>query len=93
MNVSFSLLEKLPDVFEPGKIYFIKEEGAIYVALSETEVEQYSHFQNIEDLSNSQQKIVEDLEIIRTNAEAGAEMAKTISVISNDDINTLFENI
>lgn len=93
MKVSFGLPTTLPEKFQPGKIYFVKEEGAIYVAISETDVVQYSNYKDLEKINNAQQNIIEDLETIRDNAEVGANMAKNISVINNEDIDTLFENL
>lgn len=92
MNVTFGHPSALPEKYVPGKIYFVEGEGAIYVAVSETEIVQYSAYKDLEKLSTSKQDVIEDLETIRTEATKGASLAQNFSVISTDDIDILFEN-
>lgn len=92
MNVTFVRLSALPDKYIPGKIYFVEGEGAIYVAISESEIIQYSAFKDLKKLSTSKQDVIEDLETIRTEATKGASLAQNFSVINTEDIDILFAN-
>lgn len=83
MYVSFDNPETLPEKYTPGRIYFIGNEKAIYVAISETEVIKYSGYKELEN----KQDVIEDLEVIRT----GASMAQNISAIDESEIDALFE--
>jgi hypothetical protein len=85
MNLSFRQQENVPEVWVPGRIYFIKSEGAIYVA-SETDVVKYSGYKELEAVSTA----TEDLETIRNNAATGAAMANEFPTINNEDIDNLF---
>ena len=41
MDVTFGQGLNLPEKYKPGMIYFIGNGGAIYFAISETEIQQY----------------------------------------------------
>ena len=93
MKLTFGAINSLPDKYIPGRIDFIKEEGAIYLAVSETELIQYSGFKDLENLSNSKQDVIEDIETIRESATQGAALAQNFSVVNNEDIDILFEQL
>ena len=93
MELTFGASQSLPEKYIPGRIYFIGDNGAIYVAISETEVVQYSSYKQILELASNKQDIIEDLEVIRNDAALGASMAQSISTIDNSDIDNLFETI
>ena len=84
MKINFAYYEDLPTVYTPGSVYFIESDGAIYVAISETEVKKFTDYEELV----SKQDVIEDLDSIRQ----GASIAQNISVIDNTDIDTLFEN-
>jgi hypothetical protein len=88
MKVTFGATHSLPEKYIPGRIYFIEDGGAIYVAVSETEIIQYSSYAELKN----KQDIIEDIETIRNEASAGASLAQSFSIISNEDIDVLFEN-
>lgn len=83
MELTFGKYQSLPEKYTPGKVYFIESEGAIYLAISETEVKKYSGYKELEN----KQDYIEDLDTIRT----GATIAKSISVVETSDIDRLFE--
>ena len=89
MKLTFGATHSLPEKYIPGRIYFIEDEGAIYVAVSETEIIQYSSFKNLQN----KQDIIEDIETIRDGATIGVSLAQNFSVVNNDDIDILFENL
>lgn len=89
MKLTFGATHSLPEKYIPGRIYFVEDEGAIYVAVSETEIIQYSSFKNLQN----KQDIIEDIETIRDGAIVGASLAQNFSVVNNDDIDILFENL
>lgn len=84
MKINFAYHEDLPTSYIPGSVYFVESEGAIYVAVSETEVKKFTDYEELV----SKQDVIEDLDSIRE----GAFIAQNISVIDNTDIDTLFEN-
>jgi hypothetical protein len=88
MKVTFGATHSLPEKYIPGRIYFIEDGGAIYVAVSETEIIQYSSYAELKN----KQDIIEDIGTIRSEASAGASLAQSFSIISNEDIDVLFEN-
>lgn len=89
MKLTFGATHSLPEKYIPGRIYFVEDEGAIYVAVSETEIIQYSSFKNLQN----KQDIIEDIETIRNDATTGASLAQNFSVINNEDIDILFEQL
>lgn len=93
MDVTFGMQSSLPEVYKPGKIYFIRDEGAIYVAISETDIIKYSSYKELETLQNNKQDIIEDIEAIRNDASTGASLAQKFFVVNNDDIDILFEQL
>lgn len=93
MKLTFGATHSLPEKYIPGRIYFIEDEGAIYIAVSETEVIQYSSFAELKNLKTNKQDIIEDIETIRNDATTGASLAQNFSVINNEDIDILFEQL
>ena len=84
MKLTFGATNSLPDKYIPGRIY---------LAVSETELIQYSGFKDLENLSNSKQDVIEDIETIRESATQGAALAQNFSVVNNEDIDILFEQL
>lgn len=93
MDVTFGQGLNLPEKYKPGMIYFISDEGAIYLATSETDVVKYSSQKELEQLYKNKQDVIEDIETIRTDAAVGASLAQNFSVINNKDIDILFEQL
>jgi hypothetical protein len=91
MDVTFGQGLNLPEKYKPGMIYFIGGEGAIYFATSETEIVKYSSYEDLKKLNESKQDTIEDLDTIRNEAAIGATMAQNFSIISNEDIDILFD--
>ena len=83
MKINFSYHEDLPTSYTPGSVYFVENEGAIYVAVSETEVKKFTDYEEL----LTKQDVIEDLEINRQ----GASIPQNISVIDNTDIDNMFE--
>ena len=44
-------------------------------------------------MSNSKQDVIEDIETIRESATQGAALAQNFSVVNNEDIDILFEQL
>ena len=84
MKINFIYRRTLPDVYVPGEIYFVEDEGAIYVATSATNVVKYSAYKTLEE----KQDLIEDLDTIRT----GASIARNITTISTTDIDGILES-
>ena len=84
MKINFIYRRTLLDVYVPGEIYFVEDEGAIYVATSATNVVKYSAYKTLEE----KQDLIEDLDTIRT----GASIARNITTISTTDIDGIFES-
>lgn len=91
MDVAFIIGSNLPETYRPGGIYFIKNEGAIYVATSETELVQYSGQKTTEELIETKQDTIEDLESIREQAALGATAIQEVPTVDSSDIDKLFE--
>lgn len=91
MDVNFGIGSNLPEKYIPGTIYFIDSENAIYVAVSETEIVQYSGYKNIEVLNEIKQDKIEDLESIRSNSMLAASALQEVPTIDSGDIDKLFE--
>lgn len=90
-NVNFGIGSNLPDRYIPGTIYFIDSDHAIYVAVSETELVQYSGYKNVEVLNETKQDKIEDLESIRNNSMLAASALQDVPTIEFGDIDKLFE--